>query len=146
MKLWPMKRNWESEYDVGGKVVIVNIVVESWWPDLFKDDIFVQGRVFEMPDQGLSSAAKSGGPKMRPKTGSGSATTGRPRPKTIHISSGSTSDLSRTTSNLVASKGKRGSSTNLAGKPFTVPRTSSLTIETNSTSAHAVLISYCKRG
>ena len=76
-----------------------------------------QGRVFEMPDQ-MKSGSKSAGPKMRNKNGS--ATMGRPRPKTIHISSDSGTDLSRASSNLAASRGKRGSGTNLTGG-YSVP-------------------------
>lgn len=60
-----------------------------------------------MPDQGSS---KSGQAKMRAKNANGSATLGRPRPKTIHVDSGS--DPSRA---LTASRGKQGSGTNLAG-------------------------------
>ena len=65
-----------------------------------------------MPDQAPSKGGGGGGgqAKMRAKNANGSATTGRPRPKTIHVDSGA--DPSRA---LLASRGKQGSGTNLAG-------------------------------
>lgn len=69
--------------------------------------VYLKGRPFEMPDQGAKS-----GPKMRAKNNNNNTgTPSRPRPKTIHIETGT----DYTGRPLMPSRGKRGSGNNLSG-------------------------------